>query len=193
LVAFGTLAFASFYNGVFILKTTSKGLNWTRWDFVEYGFSAEDYSLAVTDSNHVWCGVNQVPSGIDKIIMTTNGGTNWIITEIEAGMIGPQNIRFSGDNQTGVFVGLINPPYVFSFFRTSNSGYNWSIVYTPADVHYSRAMRWVLGTSNIYECSEYVLVRSTNNGVNWTAMTGTPASGMTALDAVRINENQSLL
>jgi Secretion system C-terminal sorting domain len=134
----------------------------------------------------VWCGVNQIPSGIDKIIMTTNGGMNWIITEIEAGMKGPQNIRFSEDNQTGLFVGLTGS--TGSFFRTTNGGYNWSVVYTPTDDHYSRAMRWVLGTSNIYECSEYQLVRSTNSGINWTVMTGTPPNSMTALDAVRINE-----
>ena len=50
-------------------------------------------------------------------------------------------------------------------------------------------MRWIPGTSNIYGNSEFVITRSTDNGLTWHNMTGAPSSNLTSIDAVRINES----
>ena len=121
-----------------------------------------------------------------KIISTTNGGLNWIVTDVNAGQACPFTIQFSSDKQTGIFVGE-TPPTSW-FYRTTNAGLNWNIVYTVS-YYYSETMRWIPGTSNVYGNSEFVIVRSIDNGLIWRNMTGAPGSNLTSIDAVKINES----
>jgi len=183
--ALATLAFNGFWNGARILKTTNYGLNWSSWDFEFYAYAAEDNSICVIDSNYAWFGASNVLGGPGKIIMTSNGGLNWNVTDINAGYFSPFTIQFSDDKKTGLFVGE-TPPTSW-FYRTTNSGQNWNIVYTTTN-YYSKTMRWIPGTTNVYGNSEFVIVRSINNGFTWSTMTGAPNSNLISIDAVRINE-----
>ncbi len=139
------------------------------------------------DSNYAWFGADSVdyPGGqTKKIVMTSNGGTSWQIIDVGPFVNGPYTIQFSDDKNTGVFVGDDVP--VAHIYRTTNSGFNWTPVYSMYE-YYSETMRWVPGTCNIYGNSERALLRSTNNGINWSVMSGGPGSHLTSLDAVRIN------
>lgn len=178
------LAFNSFWNGVSILKTTNGGINWTRWNFEYYGYNAADNSMSIVDSNYAWFGIDDVLSDNSKIISTTDGGQNWNIKDINASYVAPFTIQFSSDKQTGVFVGE-TPPTSW-FYRTTNAGINWNIVYTTSN-YYSETMVWIPGTSNIYGNSEFALVRSINSGLTWQQMTGGPGTNLKSMGAVRIN------
>ncbi|NOS84043.1 MAG: T9SS type A sorting domain-containing protein [Ignavibacteria bacterium] len=182
--AFGDMAINGMWNGVRILKTTNRGLNWQIWEFENYGFSCADRSMTVIDSNRAWFGVLNLLGGLAKIINTTNGGLNWIVRDVNVGYGGPFSIQFSQDNNIGVFFGQENANSWI--YRTTNSGINWSIAYSTT-YYYSKSMRWIQGTSNIYGCSEFVLIRSTDDGLTWRTMTGGPGIDLESLDAVRLN------
>ena len=184
--ASATMAFNGFWNGARILKTTNRGLNWIVWDFEFYAYHAIENSICVVDSNYVWIGVSSVSNSAGKIISTTNGGISWNVTDVNAGQVCPATIQFSSDKQTGLFVGE-TPPTSW-FYRTTNAGLNWNIVYTTT-YYYSETMRWIPGTSNVYGNSEFVIVRSTDNGLTWHNMSGAPNTALRSIDAVRINEN----
>jgi hypothetical protein len=184
--AYCHLALNTFWNGVGILKTTNGGLNWTRWNFEYYGYSAADNSMCVVDSNYAWFGADDLLSGTSKIISTTNGGLNWSVSDIIAGNDAPFTIQFSEDKQTGLFVGQTSPNEWF--YRTTNAGINWDIVYTTS-YYYSKTMVWVPGTSNIYGNSEFNLIRSLNNGITWNVMSGGPGSHLESMDALRIDNS----
>jgi photosystem II stability/assembly factor-like uncharacterized protein len=184
--AFADIGHNGMWSGVSIIKTTNYGQNWTKWDFEYYGFSCADRSICVLDSNYAWFGVMSLIGGNSKIIHTTNGGLNWFVNEVNAGLSGPFTIQFSEDNQTGLFVGQTSP--TSWFYRTTNTGLNWNIVYSTSN-YYSKTMVWVLGTSNIYGNSEFNLVRSTNSGLIWSTLSGGPGSNLQSLDAVRINNS----
>ncbi len=184
-------AFASISNvygmadGVRILKTSNNGQNWSSFEFEMYGYSCTDASMATTDSNYAWFGITNVVGRISKIIMTSNGGMGWNIIDAGLGFDGPFTLQFSDDNQTGVYIGENGTSS--NIYRTTNSGFNWSSVYNMS-YYYSKTMRWVSGTSNIYGNSEFETVRSIDDGNNWSIMTGEPTTNLISLDAVRINE-----
>ena len=184
--AFCHLAFNTFWNGVGILKTTNGGLNWTRWNFEYYGYSAADNSMCIVDSNYAWFGADDVLSNTSKIISTTNGGLNWAVTDINVGNDAPFTIQFSEDKKTGLFASQTNP-YAW-FYRTTNAGINWNIVYSTS-YYYSKTMIWVPGTANIYGNSTFNLVRSINNGITWNSMSGGPGTDLQSLDAVKVNNS----
>jgi len=184
--AFCHLATNTMWNGVCILKTTNGGQNWSRWNFAYYGYKAADNSMCIIDSNNAWFGADDVLSGTSKIINTSNGGLTWNVRDINAGNGAPFTIQFYDDSQTGLFVGQTSP--ISWFYRTSNAGLNWNIVYTTS-YYYSKTMVWVPGTSNIYGNSEFNLVRSLNSGVNWYTMYGGPGTSLESMDAVRINQS----
>jgi hypothetical protein len=174
------------YAGVRILKTTNSGQNWNSWIFNLPGYASAGPSMCMVDSNYAWFGVDSLPeTSIKKIIMTSNGGINWQIIDVGPFWAGPETIQFSDDKNTGVFVAQNNT--VSYIYRTTNGGFNWTPVYSMSN-YYSETMRWIPGTSNIYGNSEFILVRSTNNGVNWSIMTGGPGTHLKSMDAVRIND-----
>ena len=176
------------YAGVRILKTTNGGQNWNSWIFDLPGYTCAGASMCIVDSNYAWFGADSVDfqGGYSnkKIIMTSNGGINWQIINVGPFVNGPNTIQFSDDKNTGVFVAQNNT--VSYIYRTTNGGFNWVSVYTLS-YYYSETMRWIPGTSNIYGNSEFMLIRSTNNGINWSVMTGGPGTHLTSLEAVRIN------
>ncbi|MEO8512226.1 MAG: T9SS type A sorting domain-containing protein [Ignavibacteria bacterium] len=183
--AFADIGHNGMWSGVRIIKTTNSGQNWTIWDFENYGFRCADRSMCIVDSNHAWFGVQSVQGGGAKMISTSNGGINWIIKDVNAGAYGPFSVQFSSDKQTGLYFAQTNP--TSWIYRTTNAGINWNIFYTTT-FYYSKSVRWVRGTSNIYGSSEFVLIRSVDNGINWRQMTGGPGTNLESLDAVRINQ-----
>lgn len=186
--------FADFINnnmwsGATILKTTNNGINWYRWDFNLPGYACANGSMCIVDSNYAWFGLDSITGepGPSKIIMTSTGGLNWNIIDVGGFADGPFTIQFADDKQTGMFVGENNPTSFF--YRTTNSGFNWIPVYS-INYYYSKTMRWIPGTSNIYGNSEFNIVRSANSGNSWALMWGGPGTNQTSLDAVRINNGK---
>ena len=181
--AFGDLAYEGTEHGVRILRTVNGGLNWTKWEFEFSNHMPADNSMAVIDSNYAWFGLDNIWSGQSKIIMTSTGGLTWNIYDVNGGY-GPGDIQFSSDTRTGLYMCSDN---ISSIYRTTNSGINWSPIYTMNGYYFFNTIRWVTQTCNIYACAPDFELRSTNNGLNWSYMTGINSTQLHTMDAVRIN------
>lgn len=182
--AFADLAVSSMWSGVRILRTTNSGQTWQTWEFNMYAYHCAGKSMSVLDSNYAWFGAENVLGGGFKIISTTNGGLNWIITDFTACEYGPHSIQFSQDRRTGLFQGNTGP--ASWIYRTTNGGINWDAVYSANDF-YAISSKWIQGTSNIYTTSGSTMLASSDNGLNWTQLYNTPVY-IEDMDAVRIND-----
>jgi photosystem II stability/assembly factor-like uncharacterized protein len=164
-IAFGNTAFAV-GNGGNILKTTSFGMNWISVSNLFPGLSNNDIFFCNENTGYV-CDA----AGNSVILKTTNGGSNWYMTE------GPQGTLFSiffTSNDTGYTVGGTNIVY-----KTTNGGINWNAQQTnSADgfrvVYFINQLTGVVG--GYHSC----IYRTTNGGMNWdlknTEYTGTIGS-----------------
>ncbi|HJY63836.1 MAG TPA: T9SS type A sorting domain-containing protein [Ignavibacteria bacterium] len=183
--AFADIGHSGTYYGVHILKTSNSGLNWVRWEFEFPFYYGATNSLAVKDSDYAWFGLGCLSFGLSKIIMTSTGGANWNIYDVEGGFAGVNTLQFSSNGLTGLYVSAdVN---LSQIYRTTNSGLNWSPIYSMGYYYYSRSMKWVSETSNIYTNDYSSVLRSIDNGLNWSFMTGVNSTHIASLDAVKIN------
>jgi len=88
-----------------IFKTTNAGVNWIEFS-PNFGgtYLGALASMCVTDSNHVWLGLNCQQSfcQVPKVAFTTNGGINWQVTAIPNGSNFVSTVVFKSDNLFGI-------------------------------------------------------------------------------------------
>jgi len=162
-----------------VLKTVNGGLNWTTYSPLYTGnYVGMSNSSCVTDSNHYWMGLNcqNYACGIPRILLTTNGGLNWVSRAIShpADYVIP--LEFSSGNNN---IGLCSSNGVYGtvyLHKSNDGGYSWSNYYEVQieQMQMINSMNWIEGTSTWYfstTSSQYTpIFKSTNNGVNWNAM-----------------------
>jgi hypothetical protein len=176
------------YEDFIIYKTTNYGYNWITHS-VNFGYyiSANEPSLWVTDSAHVFCGMGCVIRNNcqgPKIGYTTNGGSSWSSMFIpEAGRYGVSALAFKTDNLTGIAVtyGTDNPPHRdLSLWKTTNGGLNWTflgrnfgILINPVLINIPGTSVWLYGGDQINGTT--LIYKSANDGNSWS---------LTSLDSI---------
>ncbi len=126
------------------------------WEQQTSGISEQINKIFALDENNLWAAAY---SG--KILKTTNGGQNWVITTIPGNNLLRDIYFFDGLN--GVAVGDGN------FFKTSDGGNIWTSKYIGSSTLYSlffidNSNGWIVGYSgDIYH--------TTNGGTDWTEQT----------------------
>jgi len=152
-----------------LLKTTNGGNNWVKQDFPG---SYEIRYVKFFDTNNAWILGNRL------IATTTNGGLNWqtkIITNIPYNYANNISmLSFSINECIALVTSLNNLGMVYSnLFRTTNSGYNWNLIYSYTDSLTSNGNSFYrifnINPSTYFLNGSYKYVsRTTNAGVNWT-------------------------
>ncbi len=180
------VAFCSDATDIIFFKTRDGGNTWSRSSiplFPGYDLSISGYN--VIDSLFYSMGTT---TGVPSIIMTTNGGTTYDLSNIGLPSIGgnfTRGIAFKEDKLTGI-AGATSLPVIS---RTTNGGLNWTNVslgnYAPNTA--SPVMRWIEGTNTCYLTSPYSsgILKSINGGMNWTEMS-TAGLRMFNMDTKRI-------
>jgi photosystem II stability/assembly factor-like uncharacterized protein len=94
-----------------------------QWSEQSSGVTSTLYSVSAVDNNTVWiCGAG------GKILLTTNGGTNWVVTASPNSSLNLYNIW--GINSTRALVtGSSSTTYVY---RTTDAGATWTEVFTQS-------------------------------------------------------------
>ncbi len=94
-----------------------------QWSEQTSGVTTTLYSVSPIDNNTVWvCGAS------GKVLLTTNGGTNWVITASPNATLALYNI-WGSDATTALVTGSASTTYVY---KTTNAGANWTQVFSQA-------------------------------------------------------------
>ena len=161
-----------------ILKTVNGGLNWTLFTpTVSGNYVGMAHSSCVTDSNHYWMGLNcqNTLCGQPRILLTTNGGAEWVARYIShpADYVVP--MEFNGNNSIGFCssFGVIGTTYIH---KSVNLGYTWTNYYIPIidDNQTINTIDWIEGTHTWYYSTSSIqnppIFKSLDDGANWKAM-----------------------
>jgi hypothetical protein len=165
----GNNVFAGTYStGVYL--STNNGTTWTQMKTGMTDLQVE--CLAVIGTN-LFAGTNS------KVFLSTNMGTSW--TSASTGL--PNNdIITLAVNGTSIYAGV----WANGAWVSTNNGVGWMLYGTgsPANYPYSFAFN---GT-NVYVCGGNVY-RTTNDGNDWTDVTGDIPSGAQILSLAYLNGN----
>ena len=174
-----------------IYKTSNYGENWIMYspsfgtDMVGY-----DRSISVTDSNHVWFGLYCTASNcvISKIGYTTDGGNNWnTLTVPDPNGYGVTDVEFNNNNTLGLASCYTGGLYSY-IFRTTNSGANWTAVYTMPVIDEIHNMVNIGNSTYWYYCITNQIRKSTNDGSAWTLSASlSNTDQFTHMDAIGLN------
>lgn len=144
-----------------VLLVTS--LTFSQWSEQTSGVTTGLNSVSPVDNNIVWaCGQN------GKVLLTTNGGANWIITTTPNANLNFYNI-WGIDGNKALVTGSSTTAFVY---KTTNAGANWTQVFSQAG-GFIDAIASGLGNANILfmygdpVSSRWSLWFSTNAGSNW--------------------------
>ncbi len=103
---------------VLVLLTSASVAQWSEQTS---GVTTTLYSVSAVDNNTVWiCGAG------GKVVRTTNGGTNWVLTTSPNAALDLYNI-WGIDATTALVTGSSSTAYVY---KTTNSGANWIQVFS---------------------------------------------------------------
>lgn len=158
-----------------LYKTINGGLNWIEYSPVFGGsYIGAEKSMCITDSNHVWIGLNCQPSFcyVPRVAFTTNGGINWLTSDIQNNSNYVSAVAFKYNNNYG----LVSPwdAVPVYLYKTTNGGINWSFLYNTQLQQPVEAIRWANGTSIWYYCSSQdsaQIEKTTDDGITWLPMT----------------------
>jgi photosystem II stability/assembly factor-like uncharacterized protein len=158
-----------------IYKTSNSGVNWIELSPIFGGSYLGSYaSMCVTDSNHVWLGLNCQNTGcqIPKVAYSTDGGLSWQVSSIPNGSNYVSAVVFKTDNQYGIVAPWDQiPTYLY---KSNNGGSTWSFLYNTQLQVPVNSLCWALGTNTWYFSSNdesEQIKKSTNDGLTWNAMT----------------------
>ncbi len=157
-----------------IFKTSNAGANWIELSPVFGGSYVGAFaSMCVTDSDHVWIGLNCQSSNcqVPKVAFTTNGGLTWQTSSIPNGSNDVSAVVFKYDNSYGIAAPWDQVPTYL--FKSINGGGSWSFLYNTQLQTLINAMSWADSTNTWYFCSNDVydqIKKSTNDGLTWDAM-----------------------
>lgn len=94
-----------------------------QWSEQTSGVTSFLYSVSAVNNNTVWiCGAT------GKVLLTTNGGTNWVITSTPNAALALYNI-WGIDSTDALVTGSSTTTYVY---RTTNAGANWTQVFSES-------------------------------------------------------------
>jgi photosystem II stability/assembly factor-like uncharacterized protein len=139
--------------------TSNAGVNWTT---VNVGSTGTIYQMKFINANTGYlCGSN----GLFRY--TTNGGLNWTGTNVPAtGSL--YNISVSGNDV--IVSGLISSQDIF---KTTDNGNTWTVLNYANSGQITTALAYSMdkiGNTIITAGSFGIMMRSTNNGINWTCL-----------------------
>jgi hypothetical protein len=145
-----------------VLLVTS--LTYAQWTEQISGVANVLYSVSPVDNNIVWvCG------SAGKVLLTTNGGTNWVVTPTPSATLALYNIW--GISATTALVTGSSASATF-VYKTTNSGANWTQVFTQTSGFIDGIASGLGNANNIFMYGDPVGNRwslwfSTNTGSNW--------------------------
>jgi hypothetical protein len=127
------------------------------------------YSIAIDPANQsiVYAGTG---NSANQVIKSTNGGSSW--TVLGSGPTGEiRKLLIHPTNSSIILAAASN-----GIWRTTNSGTNWTRVYTS----YIEDLEFKPNDPNVVYASGNVVAKSTNNGATWTTLGS--AQGITGTD-----------
>lgn len=185
--------------GVFkIYKTTNYGNTWQLFTPYFGNITIDNKpQVWVTDADHAWIGLWCISQNCPyvQIAYTTNGGINWLTSNVESGRQGIQSVAFSYDNQFGIATSfkLWTPN---NLLISTNGGLNWNFSDTIQGgnvlsfITVPESSVWYMNGMALYPdtTSEPYIYKSSNNGVNWIKMTSEDSIyTISDMDGVKLN------
>jgi hypothetical protein len=182
-----------------IYKTTDYGNTWQLFTpyFGNFGFANKPTSW-ITDSAHAWIGLTCLSSSCPYVplVYTTNGGVNWLTSNVEPNRHVVEAIAFSYDNMFGI---AISHKLYYSKHRlySTNGGLNWNNIDTINQGNVLSLITvpvtsvWYMNGNayNIDNPHEPYVYKSSNNGMNWFRMTIPDSTEVFAdMDAVKLGD-----
>ncbi|MGC4040953.1 MAG: T9SS type A sorting domain-containing protein [Flavobacterium sp.] len=160
-------------------KTSDGGITWTTGAInVGNTTGLGIGNITAADSDTAWVSVFPVSTalGTQGIYKTTNGGTTWT-KQTTAAFTSASfcNFVYFWDANNGVCMGDKRGGY-FEIYTTTNGGTNWTrtpsanIASTSTDYSYT-GKYFVTGNTVWFGTDNGELMRSTDRGLNWTAIT----------------------
>lgn len=145
------------YDTAYILHTIDGG---NTWNIQFIGDDLLFYSLDVIDSDIAYVGAAIVSEGYPAFLSTTNGGTDWVMSNIQVGIF--FNDIFFVNKDTGYSCGFILGS---SVALTTNGGVNWilrqdGITVLPRTLFFLNSDTGFCGGST-------KIFKTTNAGINW--------------------------
>ena len=165
-----------------VAKTFNRGVNWviTRVPYTAQYIT--QHSAFVVDSLFYGFGLISSPG---KFYLTTNGGLSWSVKFIGLGANSVNSISFKDDKLTGIALSDIAIPNIA---RTTNGGANWQTVNLGPGINIVSHVKWAPGTDVFFLASNKI-IRSSNNGVTWSAMESQGVQNFTHFDLIESGIN----
>jgi photosystem II stability/assembly factor-like uncharacterized protein len=161
-------------NGVgqpyYIQKTTNGGGSWSNSTAPGVPSNASGQnSVMMIDNNFYGWGLNAAA----QVTMTSNGGTSWFNGVFSILGTFTSGLAFNDNKLIGIASTSTSFPNIA---RTTNGGTTWASISTGgAGVTTNSAVKFINGTNTCYfvgqSTSSAFIYKSTNSGLNWTAMT----------------------
>lgn len=159
-------------------KTTNGGTTWTSGTInVGNATGLGIGNITAVDANTAWVSVfpTSAALGTQGIYKTTNGGSTWV-KQTTAAFTSASfcNFVYFWDANNGVCMGDKRGGY-FEIYTTTNGGTNWTrtptanIATTATDYSYT-GKYFVTGNTIWFGTDNGKLMRSTDKGLNWTAI-----------------------
>ncbi|MBN8585178.1 MAG: T9SS type A sorting domain-containing protein [Ignavibacteria bacterium] len=152
-------------------RSTNGGSSWQS-QILNFTIDNEAYSLAITDNNHIYIGINCNVNCTDmRYIYSTNGGTTWYTRSFPL-ISNNHEITspiFKKDNMFGL---TFSPGFNYYIYSTSNGGSNWSspaLYFTGGTTYVEKLIN--IDSTPIWICAaNNKVLKTTNDGVNWSLM-----------------------
>ncbi len=157
-----------------IYKTSNNGETWLDFSvIVDPRFAGTQNSICVTDADHVWMGLNNTTGMYDyhKVLYSTNGGANFLVSNLTTLGYGLNAIEFKQNNLFGIAAAEDQYDYLS---KSYNGGLSWTFSFSQNLGNSKRIISipnsntWYAATSS-YNAGER-MYKSTDDGVSWFPM-----------------------
>jgi len=166
--------------------TTNGGATWTlaNPNGISGAASAQN-SVMVIDNLFFGFGLN---AGASRVYLTNNGGTTGFIGTLGITGAFVASLAFHDNKQIGVAASSTSHPNIA---RSTDGGTTWtSVSLGGTGTTTNSAIKWINGTNTCYYLGQIstgsLIYKSTNSGLNWTAMTLPAGLNLFHFDFVRV-------